>query len=75
MTAQHRYAVGQTVYYFASPTNPYRSSGAYRIVRLLPMSGPYLQYDVRSTLEDFDRVASEWQLNTYSQYRGFHAER
>jgi hypothetical protein len=74
MTTQHRYAVGGTVYYFASPTNPYRSSGAYRIVRLLPMDGLYPRYKVRSTLEDFDRAAFEWQLNTYSRYRGYYNE-
>ncbi|HEY7747671.1 MAG TPA: hypothetical protein VH933_03260 [Aestuariivirgaceae bacterium] len=71
MTTQHRYAVGETVHYFASPTNPYRSSGDYRIVRLLPMDGPYLQYKVRSALENFDRVAFEWQLTTDSRYPGF----
>ena len=74
MTTQHRYALGETVHYFVSPTNPYRSSGAYRIVRLLPMNGPYLQYEVRSMLEDFDRVAFEWQLSTSFRYYGFHNE-
>ena len=74
MTTQHRYAVGETVHYFASPTNPYRSSGAYRIVRLLPLDGPYLQYEVRSPLESFDRVASEWQLSTNFRYPGFYIE-
>jgi hypothetical protein len=71
MTTQHRYAVGETVQYFASPTNPYRPSDAYRIVRLLPVEGDNLQYQVRSTLEDFDRVAFEWQLHVNSRYAGF----
>jgi hypothetical protein len=38
------------------------------------MDGIYLQYGVRSTLEDFDRAAFEWQLNTYSRYRGYYNE-
>jgi hypothetical protein len=35
------------------------------------MDGPYLQYQVRSALEDFDRVAFEWQLTLDSRYPGF----
>lgn len=71
MTTQHRYAIGETVHYFASPTDPYKGSGPYRVVAVLPREGRYLQYRLRSAQENFERVAFEWQLHVNSRYPGF----
>jgi hypothetical protein len=62
MPAQHQYSVGETVRYLTSPRDAYRAPGVYRIVRLLPIEGPECQYWIRSALENFDRVAFEWEL-------------
>jgi hypothetical protein len=62
MTAQHQYSVGDDVHYLSSPKHAYRASGPYRIVRLRPSEGADCQYWVRSALEDFDRIASESEL-------------
>jgi len=71
MTRQHQYSVGETVHYLSSPDNPYKNSGDYRILRLLPFEGANLQYRIRSTLENFDRIAAEWQLGVKSAQPGF----
>lgn len=71
MTHEHQYSVGETVHYLSSPDNPYKTSGDYRILRLLPIEGADLQYRIRSTLESFDRIAAEWQLGVNSRQPGF----
>jgi hypothetical protein len=62
MPAQHQYSVGENVHFLSSPKDAYRAPGVYRIVRLLPIEGPDCQYWIRSALENFDRVAFEWEL-------------
>jgi hypothetical protein len=62
MIAKHQYAVGDNVRYLSSPKAAYRAPGIYRIVRLRPTEGPDLQYWVRSEHEDFDRIASQFEL-------------
>src|SRR4029078_12903787 len=62
MIANHQYAVGDNVRYLSSPKPAYRAPGMYRIVRLRPIAGPDLQYWVRSEHEDFDRIASQSEL-------------
>jgi hypothetical protein len=62
MTAQHQYAVGDSVRYLSSIKSDYRAPGMYRIVRLRPNEGFDHQYWVRSALENFDRIASESEL-------------
>lgn len=62
MPTQHQYSVGETVHYLSSPRDAYRAPGVYRIVRLLPIERSDCQYWIRSALENFDRVAFEWEL-------------
>jgi hypothetical protein len=71
MTPQHQYSVGETVHYLSSPDNPYKASGDYHIVRLLPFEGTNLQYRVRSRLENFERNTAEWQLAVNPQQPAF----
>ena len=60
---QHKFSVGQRVRYSSADPDNLRASGTYEIARLLPIEGMYLRYRIRSSLEKFDRVASEWQLD------------
>ena len=60
---QHKYSVGQRVQYSSADPDHLRAAGTYEIARLLPVEGLHLRYRIRSELEKFDRVASEWQLD------------
>ena len=63
MKQQHKFSVGQQVQYSSTDPDRFRASGIYEIAGLLPIEGSYLQYRIRNSLEKFDRVASEWQLD------------
>ena len=71
MTVQHQYSIGEIVHYLSSQRDASKASGSYRIVRQLPIEGPDLQYRIRSMLENFDRVAFEWQLGVIPPHPGF----
>jgi hypothetical protein len=63
MKQQHKFSVGQQVQYSSSDSDRLRAAGAFEITRLLPVEGADLQYRIRNSLENFDRVAKEWQLD------------
>jgi len=63
MSAQHKFAVGQTVRFspdLGQGSSP--GSGSFKIVRLLPESASVLQYRVKSQLDGHERVVREDQL-------------
>src|ERR1700688_2316956 len=59
----HKYQVGETVC-FTSPTfGRAAATGSYTVVKLLPSEGDDYQYRIKSSGEDFERVAKESQLD------------
>jgi hypothetical protein len=64
---EHKFSVGQQVEYSSSKSDRFRGAGTFEITRLLPSEGSDLQYRIRNSLEDFDRVAKEWQLDVFDK--------
>ena len=62
---EHRFQIGQTVYFTSRPIGHMATNGTYRIVKLLPSEGDDYQYRIKSTSEAFERVAKESQLDRY----------
>ena len=62
---EHRYSVGQSVYFTSGPYGRATSAakGAYKIVRLLPSEGDDREYRIKSPSEPHERVAKESQLD------------
>jgi hypothetical protein len=58
----HKYRVGETVYFTASNVARPAASGTYEVIRLLPTDGDDCQYRIKSSTEAFERVAKESQL-------------
>ncbi len=67
MKQQHKFSVGQQVQYSSSDPDRFRASGTFEITGLLPSEGSDLQYRIRNSLEKFDRVAKEWQLDVIDE--------
>ena len=59
MSAQHKFAVGQTVRFLPDLGQGTPSSGSFKIVRLLPEAASALQYRVKSQLDGHERVVRE----------------
>jgi hypothetical protein len=59
---EHKYHIGQTVYFTSRPIGHMAANGTYQIVKLLPSDGDDYQYRIKSTSEAFERVAKESQL-------------
>lgn len=59
----HKYSIGQNVRYTAGPFSRTGSSGAFTVVKLLPLEGDEHQYRIKSNGEAFERVAKESQLD------------
>jgi hypothetical protein len=59
----HKFSVGQSVYFTASPMGRAGASGVFKIVKLLPSEGDDYQYRIKSPGEAFERVAKESQLD------------
>jgi hypothetical protein len=59
---EHKFQIGQTVYFTSRPVGQMSSDSAYQIVRLLPSDGADYQYRIKSPGEAFERVAKESQL-------------
>jgi hypothetical protein len=66
---KHKFSIGQHVRYSSLVPDRLRASGKYEITGLLPIEGTYLQYRIRNTLEKFERIASEWQLDVIAVHR------
>jgi hypothetical protein len=62
MTEQLHFSIGDDVQYVSSSKYDYRAPGTYRIVRLRPSETPDCQYWIRSSLENFDRIAFHSEL-------------
>lgn len=58
----HKYRVGESVYFTASNIARPAASGTYEVIRLLPTDGDDCQYRIKNTTEAFERVAKESQL-------------
>ena len=63
MLKTHKYSIGQSVRYTAGPFGRFGASGAFKVVKLLPLEGDEHQYRIKSTAEAFERVAKESQLD------------
>jgi hypothetical protein len=59
----HKYSVGQNVRYTSGPFGRFGASGAFKVVKLLPLEGDEHQYRIKSVGEAFERVAKESQLD------------
>jgi hypothetical protein len=62
---QHKFQIGQTVYFTSRPIGQMAANGTYKVVRLLPSDGEEHQYRIKSADEAFERVAKESQLDRY----------
>jgi hypothetical protein len=60
---KHKYNIGETVYFIASNVAIPAAGGTYEVIRLLPTDGDDCQYRIKSSIEAFERVATESQLN------------
>ncbi len=59
----HKFTVGQSVRYTSGPFGRFGASGAFKVVKLLPLEGDEHQYRIKSAGEAFERVAKESQLD------------
>jgi len=59
---EHKFQIGQTVYFTSRPVGQMSTESTYQIVRLLPSDGADYQYRIKSPAEAFERVAKESQL-------------
>ena len=62
---EHKFRIGQTVYFTSRPIGHMAADGAYQVVKLLPSDGEDYQYRIKSASEAFERVAKESQLDRY----------
>lgn len=60
---EHKFQIGQSVYFTSRPVGQMAADSTYRIVRLLPSNGDEYQYRIKSAGEAFERVARESQLD------------
>jgi hypothetical protein len=65
MLREHKFQIGQTVYFTSRPIGQMAANGTYKVVRLLPSDGEEQQYRIKSAEEAFERVAKESQLDRY----------
>ena len=61
-TTDHKFAVGDIVRLVEVRAGPVRTTGTYRVVRLLPENEGGLQYRIKSDTEAYERVIHESQL-------------
>jgi hypothetical protein len=59
---EHKFQIGQTVYYTSRPIGHMAANSTYEVVRLLPSDGADYQYRIKNPNEAFERVARESQL-------------
>ena len=62
---EHKFQIGQTVFFTSRPIGHMPTNGSFRIVKLLPSDGEDYQYRIKSSEEAFERVAKESQLDRY----------
>jgi hypothetical protein len=59
----HKFKVGQTVNLIPNRLDRHLPSGAYTVVRLLPIEGLDIRYRVRNARDGHERVVFEGQLS------------
>jgi hypothetical protein len=59
---QHKFRIGQSVYFTSRPIGHMVANSTYEVVRLLPSDGADYQYRIKNPKEAFERVARESQL-------------
>jgi hypothetical protein len=59
---EHKFQIGQVVYFTSRPIGHMAANSTYQVVRLLPSDGSDYQYRIKSANEAFERVARESQL-------------
>ena len=59
---EHKFHIGQSVYFTSRPIGHMVANSSYEIVRLLPSDGSDYQYRIKSAKEAFERVVRESQL-------------
>jgi hypothetical protein len=59
---EHKFQIGQTVYFTSRPIGHMARDSTYQVVRLLPSDGSDYQYRIKNPNEAFERVARESQL-------------
>jgi hypothetical protein len=59
---EHKFEIGQTVYFTSRPIGHMAANSTYQVVKLLPSDGADYQYRIKSSTEAFERVARESQL-------------
>jgi hypothetical protein len=59
---EHKFQIGQTVYFTSRPVGHMAANSTYQVVRLLPSDGSDYQYRIKNPKEAFERVARESQL-------------
>ena len=60
---EHKFEIGQTVYFTSRPIGRMAVNESYRVMKLLPSDGDDYQYRIKSANEAFERVAKEGQLD------------
>ena len=58
----YKYKVGDAVYFTSPSFGRAAASGAYTVIKVLPSDGEDRQYRIKSSVEAFERVAKESQL-------------
>jgi len=59
---EHKFRIGQSVYFTSRPIGHLTAIRTYEVVRLLPSDGADYQYRIKNANEAFERVARESQL-------------
>ncbi len=59
---EHKYRIGQSVYFTSRPLGHMIANSTYEVVKLLPSDGADYQYRIKNSKEAFERVARESQL-------------
>ena len=59
---EHKFQIGQVVFFTSRPIGHMASNSTYRVVKLLPSDGDDYQYRIKSAREPHDRVVGESQL-------------
>ena len=59
---EHKFQIGQTVYFTSRPIGHMVANSTYEVVKLLPSDGADYQYRIKNANEAFERVARESQL-------------
>jgi hypothetical protein len=59
---EHKFRIGQSVYFTSRPIGHMIANSTYEVVKLLPSDGADYQYRIKNSKEAFERVARESQL-------------